>query len=104
MSRMSACLATLLLLAGCNKEPSTYDEAVTAYGQYRVAEAEAALRKIAADPAVGAGDKGRAHRELARIAWLIDGNSRGALESLAKAEAADREKAEAAAKKQAKAK
>lgn len=86
---MSKCLSAgaLLLLLGCGAQASTYDEAVNAYNQNRVGEAEAALRKIAADPASKPVDKAKAYRELARIAWVIDGRAEGALTALAKAEA-----------------
>lgn len=84
--RMSVCVGALLLV-GCDAEASTYDEAAIAYSQNRVGEAEAALRKVAADPASSAEDKARAWRELGRIAWRIDGSAAAALEHLAKAEA-----------------
>ena len=87
MFRTYVWAAAALLLAGCNDQPSTYEEAVSAYGQNRVADAEAALRKLAGDPKLGPGDRGRAHRELARITWLIDGNATAALAALARAEA-----------------
>jgi hypothetical protein len=77
--RISLCLAALLLAACDGPVPETIDGAMQAYGQNRVAEAEAVFRKIAADPRGSARDKARAHRQLGRIAWLIDGDSRRAL-------------------------
>ncbi|HEX8467002.1 MAG TPA: hypothetical protein VF620_04270 [Allosphingosinicella sp.] len=50
-----------------------------AYSQNEVAEAEAAYRKIAASPGASAADKSEAHRQLGRIAWLVDGDSGRAL-------------------------
>jgi hypothetical protein len=77
--RFALCLALLLLAACADPIPETIDGAAQAYSQNRVAEAEAIYRKIAADPGASAGDKAAAHRQLGRIAWLIDGDSRRAL-------------------------
>lgn len=76
-----------MLLAGCGAEAQTYDEAVNAYSQNRVAEAEKALRRLAADPAAAAADKAQAERELARIAWVIDGDAKRSLALLGAADA-----------------
>lgn len=79
-----------LLLTGCDPQvPETIDGAIQAYSQNRVAEAEAILRKIAADPGSPAQDKARAHRQLGRIAWLIDGDSERALREIRAAGAAE---------------
>lgn len=80
-------VAAALLLSGCNAEASTYEEALNAYSHNRVAEAETALKKIATDPGAKPTDKARAYRELARIAWLIDGDAPAALATLGKADA-----------------
>jgi hypothetical protein len=84
--RTSVCVIALLLLS-CNAEASNFDEALNAYSQNNVAEAERALRRIATDPAAGAKDKASALRELARIKWHIDGNAATALHDLSQADA-----------------
>lgn len=77
--RSALCLAALLL-AGCGaRAPETIDGAMQAYSLNRVAEAESIFRKIAADPNAAARDRAQAHRQLGRIAWLIDGDSNRAL-------------------------
>src|SRR5687767_11843757 len=77
--RSALCLAALLL-AGCGaRAPETIDGAMQAYSRNRVAEAESIFRKIAADPNAAARDRAQAHRQLGRIAWLIDGDPRRAL-------------------------
>jgi hypothetical protein len=77
--RLAYCLG-LLLLAGCSDPvPETIDGAIQAVGQNRVGDAENVLRRIAADPGSSILDKARAHRQLGRIAWLIDGDSTRAL-------------------------
>jgi hypothetical protein len=82
-----------LLLAGCTaRAPETIDGAGQAYSQNRVAEAETIYRKIAADPASSARDKSTAHRQLGRIAWLIDGDSRRALAEVETAFAASEDR------------
>lgn len=76
----SALFAAACLVAGCGGATArTVDGAMQAYGQNRVAEAERIFRDIVADPQAGAGDKARAHRELGRIAWHIDGDAGRAL-------------------------
>jgi len=77
--RSALCLAALLLASCTARAPGTIDGAAQAYSQNRIGEAEAIFRKVAADPAAGAGDKAEAHRQLGRIAWLIDGDSRRAM-------------------------
>jgi len=87
----------LLLVGGCNAAvPETIDGAMQAYGQNRVAEAEAVFRRIAADPRTSAQDKARAHRQLGRIAWLIDGDSGRALREIRAAAAETSERCSAA--------
>src|SRR5688500_17351956 len=77
--RSALCLA-VLLAAGCDAPtPETIGGAMQAYSLNRVAEAESIFRKIAADPNAVARDRAQAHRQLGRIAWLIDGDARQAL-------------------------
>jgi hypothetical protein len=66
-----------LLLAGCGKPTRSMDEALAAYQHIRVGEAH---------------DRAEAHRQLGRIAWLVDGDSRRALAALGAAEAAGDER------------
>ena len=75
-----------LLLTGCDVAAKTYDEALVAYSQNRIAEAETVFRNMTSDPGASADDKARAWRELARIAWLIDGNAAAALDMVMRAE------------------
>ncbi|HEU0097226.1 MAG TPA: hypothetical protein VFQ67_00495 [Allosphingosinicella sp.] len=77
--RFVLCLAGLLLAACSDPIPETIGGAMQAYGRNRVGEAEAIYRKIAADPGASARDKATAHRQLGRIAWLVDGDSSRAL-------------------------
>jgi hypothetical protein len=86
--RFALGLALLLLAACSDPVPETVEGAMQAYSQNRVGEAEAVFRKIAADPASSALDRARAHRQLGRIAWLIDGDARRALGEIAAAAAA----------------
>jgi hypothetical protein len=88
--RLVYCLG-LLLLAGCSDPiPETVDGAIQALGRNRVADAEKVLRKIAADPQSSAGDRARAHRQLGRIAWLIDGDAARAMREIRAAAPAER--------------
>jgi len=80
--RSALCLALLLLAACSDPIPETIDGAMQAYSHNRVAEAEAIYRRIAADPAASARDKAAAHRQLGRIAWLIDGDAERALDEV----------------------
>jgi hypothetical protein len=78
MIRFALCLG--LLVAGCDSPAAeTIDGAMQAYGKNRVADAEAVYRKIAGEPAASAADRSEAHRQLGRIAWLVDGDSARAL-------------------------
>ena len=77
--RLATCLAALLLASCSARAAETIDGAMQAYSHNRIAEAEGIFRKIAADPAASARDKAQAHRQLGRIAWLIDGDAGRAL-------------------------
>jgi hypothetical protein len=75
-------LAALVLMSCDARVPETIDGAMQAYSRNRVAEAEGIFRKIAANPRSSAQDRARAHRQLGRIAWLIDGDSGRALREI----------------------
>ncbi|MCL6730338.1 hypothetical protein [Sphingomonas hankyongi] len=60
----------------------TLGEAQSLYDRNQVADAEKAFASIAADGAADADDRSSAERQLARIAWLIDGKSDLALRHL----------------------
>jgi hypothetical protein len=66
-------LTLLLLLAPTAAHAATFAEAQAAYGLFDVTKAEALYRDVAADPTAPAKDRAAATRELARIAWLVDG-------------------------------
>ena len=79
-------LLLLLLLTCGTAEAATLSEAQSAYDRNRVAEAEVLFAAVAADPAASLDDRSAAKRELARVAWLIDGNADRALQHLSEAE------------------
>ena len=75
----------LFLLAAAPSHAATLSEALEAYRTNKVEQAEQGFRAVLADSAAAARDKGSAARELARIAWLIDGKSDAALAHIAAA-------------------
>ena len=79
-------LFLLPALAACSAQAATVQNGMNAYQQNRVAEAERMFAAVLADPASTPGDKAAAHRETARIAWLIDRDEARALASLDAAE------------------
>lgn len=83
--------ATALLLVELSlasvAHAGTVSEGRAAYDDNKVAEAEQIYAAIAADAGASAAERAGAQRELARIAWLIDGNAKGALEHLTAAKA-----------------
>lgn len=88
--RMQTTLPRLGLLIGLalstsisNAAAATLADALSAYRGNRVAEAEALLGEIAADPAAGAAEQAGARRELGRIDWLIRGETDAAAAALA---------------------
>jgi hypothetical protein len=93
-SILAAAAATLL--AACQTEINDVEGALQAYSQNRVPEAEAALTRIAAEPNTRPDERARAHRELARIHWLIDGDRDRALSDLRAARAGGRGACDAA--------
>ena len=85
--RRAFILPLLWLAAACSGEEKGVQAGFNAYQQSRIADAERIFAEVIADPGASAGDKAAAHRESARIFWLIDRNERKALASLAAAEA-----------------
>ena len=86
MAAMKILLPALLattLLAPAGASAATLQDAQAAYGVYDVNKAEALYRGVAADPNAPAKDRAAATRELARIAWLVDGKRDAALSMLA---------------------
>ena len=61
---------------------ATLGEAQSLYGRNQVADAERAFLAVAADNSATADDRSAAQRELARIAWMIDGKADAALQHL----------------------
>lgn len=61
-----------------------YDEARVLYQQGNVPKAETMYQTIVADQSASARDRSGAFRELARIAWLVDGNGQKAVAILAR--------------------
>lgn len=70
-----AAIVAAMMLAGCDRAPSSLDEAAAAYAQGRVAAAEGYFRTVAAERGATPGDRARAHRWLGRIAWLVDADA-----------------------------
>ena len=72
-----------ILMSGFSSAPAaTLSEARDAYDQNRVPEAVRIYGEVAADRSATADDRADADIELARIAWLIDGNADLALQRL----------------------
>ncbi len=78
-------LAAAAFLCAAPAHAATLAEALSAYRNNRVAEAETALQSVAADPAAAAQDRAAAQRELGRIDWLIRAETDGADAALAAA-------------------
>ena len=75
----------LLLLISTGARAVTVSEGRAAYERNKVGDAERIYASVVADTAASAADRSAAERELARIAWLIDGNSIRALAHLSAA-------------------
>jgi hypothetical protein len=93
--RLAICLA-ILLLPGCHARAATVDEAMGLYSLNKVPAAEEALRRISTDSKAPATERAAAHRELGRIAWLIDGDAPRALREIDAAFAAGGDRCETA--------
>lgn len=63
---------------------ASFSEAQAAYTRYNVTEAERLYNAVADDAAAPPKDRASARRELARIAWLVDGDQSKAAALLAK--------------------
>lgn len=86
MAAMKTLIPTFLvtaLLAHASASAATLQDAQAAYGIYDVNKAEALYRDVAADRQATSKDRAAANRELARIAWLVDGKRDAALSMLA---------------------
>jgi hypothetical protein len=77
--------AAALVLVGSAAAATSLTNAQEAYDRNQVAQAAVLFERVAADPSAGADDRADAGVALARIAWLIDGNSAAALQRLAAA-------------------
>ncbi|MBA3678226.1 MAG: hypothetical protein H0W74_12635 [Sphingosinicella sp.] len=88
-ANFSAALAATLAFAAPPAAAATIAEAQAAYGIYDVNQAEKLYRLVAENPEASAIDRGTANRELARIAWLVDGKREAALALLENSFAAD---------------
>ncbi|MFP3943856.1 MAG: hypothetical protein ACLFWF_08185 [Alphaproteobacteria bacterium] len=86
-------LTAVLVLGACRESASTgpqepvspLREGLAAYRANKIAEAEGIFRELAADPEAPEAERAGAARELARIAWLIDGEAGKALRRLEEA-------------------
>ena len=83
--RVGAAALLVELLLGTPAYGASLGDAKSAYDRNHVAEAEQLFAAVAGDPAASVDDRSAAMRELARIAWLIDGNAGSALQHLAQA-------------------
>jgi hypothetical protein len=82
----TALLLVELSLAGV-AQAATVSEGRAAYDDNKVADAERIYAAVIADGAAGAAERAAAQRELARIAWLVDGDANSALGHLTAARA-----------------
>lgn len=87
MTRFSILL--LALTAATQAPPATFEEARSVYFSGDVPRAEALYRTLAEHPATSPGDRASAIRELARIAWLVDGEDAQAVRLLTQSMPAD---------------
>lgn len=82
--RLSFCAAACLLWIPAAGSPadSQFEAARATYRSYRVREAEELYRQLAGDSRATSRDRARARTELARIAWLVDGQTDAAIKLL----------------------
>jgi hypothetical protein len=76
-----------LLLLPAGAQAASFADGIQAYRQNKVADARRLYAAVLADAAAPADDRAGAARELARIAWLIDGDAAAALAQLDRPEA-----------------
>jgi ribosomal protein S12 len=78
--------AGLSLLISTGASAASLSDARSAYDRNHIAEAEQIYHVVAADRSASVEDRSAASRELARIAWLIDGDASRTLDRLAQAQ------------------
>lgn len=83
--RVGVTLLLVEILVAGQAQAASLSDGKSAYSQNRVAEAERIFAGVAGDGSAPVADRSEARRELGRIAWLIDGNSKAALDHLAEA-------------------
>src|SRR5690349_20886705 len=74
-------------LAGCPDKAPSFADGVRAYNQNRIAEAEADFERVAGSRSASVHDRAAALRGIARVAWLIDGDERRAIDAIDRASA-----------------
>lgn len=79
-------IAAGMLLMSAGASAASLSDGRSAYDRNHVAEAEQMYAAVAADRSASSDDRSAASRELARIAWLVDGDSTRALGQLAQAQ------------------
>lgn len=84
--RIAAALLFADMVAAGAASAATFSEGRAAYDLNRVADAERIYAEVSADRSASAADRASAERELARIAWLIDGDAKRARGHLSAAE------------------
>ncbi|WP_114951770.1 hypothetical protein [Sphingosinicella terrae] len=82
-------LAVVGLGAPLRAQPALVEQAAAAYGIHDVNRAETLYRAAAADSATPPRERAIARRELARIAWLVDGEAEAAVAMLSTSLAED---------------
>ena len=76
-----------LALVSCGAKAETLADGLAAYSSNHVGEAEAIFGRVANDPAASLHDRAQAWREIARIAWLVDGDANRAIRAIDRASA-----------------
>lgn len=65
----------MIAIAAAPVHPATLQEALDAYRNNHIAQAEPGLRAVATDPAASVADRAEALRTLGRIDWLVRGHT-----------------------------
>src|SRR6476646_6743787 len=84
---IKAAIIAILMSGFSSAVAATLSDAHDAYDEYRIPEAVRIYGEIGADRSATGDDRAEADIELARIAWLIDGNADLALQRLEAAKA-----------------